>query len=67
MIITKTCTNCGRTFEIEITEDAYQQYLNGELIQYAMPDLGAGLRELFISGLCSDCWDRIFEGEEEQD
>lgn len=67
MTLTKTCSECGRKFEIEVTEEEYQKYLDGELIQDAFPKMDRGLRELFISGICPDCWDRIFGVEEDEE
>lgn len=64
MILTKTCFKCGRKFEIEVTKEEFQKYLNGELIQNAFPKMDPGLRELFISGICPDCWNMIFDVEE---
>jgi hypothetical protein len=38
--------------------DTYQL---GALVQDAFPELKEGERELFISGVCNDCFDGMFE------
>jgi hypothetical protein len=37
------------------------------LIQKAMPYLTADEREMFISGTCSDCWDKLFPESDEDE
>ena len=37
---------------------------NGALIQDAMPYLSADEREILISGICGECFDNMFAGEE---
>ena len=65
------CVECGKTVEIEFSErdlDGYERrFMFGEriLIQEALPDVPRELREMFLSGLCPDCWESVFgKGEE---
>ena len=55
-----TCPICGRTHYVEVTEESYTAYANGELCQRAFPYLSATEREQIISGLCPDCQKKIF-------
>ena len=65
MTIEKTCVSCGEIRSVHCTEPQCLAWLNGELIQKAMPDVPKQERELLISGLCGECWARTFT--EEQD
>lgn len=40
-------------------------FLDGKLIQDALPDLTAAERELLITGTCESCWDSIFADHED--
>jgi hypothetical protein len=39
------------------TEEQYERWKDGELIQVAMPDLRSEDREFLISGMSPDGWD----------
>lgn len=56
------CRCCGKTVVYNVTEDAYNAYMNGAHVQDAFPEVSPGDREVLISGLCEDCWDKIFQG-----
>ena len=36
------------------------------LIQNAFPDLSTDERELILSGICGECWERIFGGHDDE-
>lgn len=57
-----TCPFCGNTHSVMVNMDAYGDWLGGELIQYAMPDLTPTEREQLISNLCPKCQESIFGG-----
>ena len=65
-IITR-CPFCGKMHEVEVTEDDYLDWQDGELIQNAMPYLTAQEREYLITGICESCWAGMFGGEDEED
>jgi hypothetical protein len=46
-------------------ESGYVAWLEGALIQDAMPDVSRDMREMFISGTCPKCWDAMFNNEDE--
>lgn len=56
------CNTCDETKQVEIYPDDLRRWKEGELIQEAMPYLNASQRELLVSGLCGECFDRIFAG-----
>ncbi len=55
-----TCTMCRNEKIIPMTAEQYIQLeeglLKGEHIQDAVPDLDPEWREMFLSGICPDCW-----------
>ena len=62
-----TCPFCGHINNILVYEDDFLAWQNGTLIQYAFPYLSPEDREMLISGICPTCWEKMFEGEEEED
>jgi hypothetical protein len=56
----------GRGFSITTRLDDAQRWVNGELIQVAMPYLTADQRELLKTGIDSQSWDEMFAGSEEE-
>jgi len=62
MEITKKSKLSGKehTMDLDITQDQIAQWLNGELIQVAMPNLTNDQREFLISGSTPEEWDEIF-------
>ncbi len=59
-IKSKTCPMCGESAEFTVTEESYQRYLDGDFIQDCFPDMSAGDRERFLTGICDKCWKKIF-------
>ncbi len=57
------CVKCGEEQAIEAKVEDVNSWRDGVLIQNAMPYLSADEREMFISGICPICWEKIF-GEE---
>lgn len=54
------CPFCGCANEIEVNESDYWDWDDGVLAQVAFPYLSADEREMLISGICPDCWARMF-------
>lgn len=54
------CPVCGRYHYVACNEFEYENWLNGELIQNAMPELTPTEREQLISRLCPICQEEIF-------
>jgi len=64
MTIVTECPFCGCVNFINVSDNEYREWQNGELVQKAFPKLSAGEREMLISGICPDCWDNMFREEE---
>ena len=55
------CSICGKKHDIEITKEQYEDYRHSnKLIQEIFPDMKPEIRELFISQVCPDCWNKLF-------
>lgn len=63
MTVAKTCIICLFRYEIEVPKEGYKKWMEGVLIQDAMPELHEDDRELFISGVCFKCWPSTTEPE----
>ena len=68
MKITKKSLITGivRTVEMDITQDQFDQWQDGALIQVAMPHLSIDEREFLISGTTPDEW-LLLEDEKTQE
>ena len=58
------CVMCKKTHIVKVPKDGYRKWLNGALIQNAMPEVPPAERELLISNICGTCFDQMF-GEQE--
>lgn len=54
------CKFCGKIQAVNVDENRYRKWVDGELIQRAMPDLNDFEREALISELCYDCQSKIY-------
>ena len=63
MKITKTSMISGKTnsMEIDVSVDQYQSWIDGELIQVAMPHLSADEREFIKTGITPSEWEDFGE------
>lgn len=67
MVVKTLCPICRKMLSVEVPEKGYLAWRRGELlIQDAMPELTEAERELLLSGICADCWDKVL-GEELED
>lgn len=57
-----TCRVCGQEQVLVVDADAFTEYASGSgrHVQDLFPDLTPPQREMFISGTCGDCWNKIF-------
>ena len=60
MIVEVTCRTCNKDYSLKVPFAGHAEWMEGELIQNALPELSAGERELLISGTCDACWDEMF-------
>lgn len=63
MLYTTNCIRCGKLYQFEVPNEGYKRWLEGELIQKALPMLTPDQRELMISGICGKCFDKMFGGD----
>lgn len=64
---TTVCPFCGMPHDVEVDFLDFCAWQNGKLAQDAFPYLSADEREMLISGICPDCWERTFGSDEEPD
>ena len=57
----KVDCKCGYTDTYVLDKQAYNRWINGQLIQNVFPELSANDREMLISGHCSKCWQELFD------
>ena len=62
--IVKYCPICAKAREVEVNEQDYWDWEDGTLAQDAFPYLEPEEREVLISGICKECWQEMFGGEE---
>ena len=63
-----TCAHCGQLFIINVNKKDFNKYINHEkYIQDALPYLTAGERELILSKTCNDCYNKMFELEDDDE
>ena len=56
-VVTVGCRCCDNTYKIEMTPSQIRRVQEKDgLIQNILPDVKPAIRELFITGLCNDCW-----------
>lgn len=69
MQITKTSAFTGKvhTREIDVSERQIKQWIEGELIQNAMPELSADDREFLMTGVTPEEWEETFGKEHDDD
>lgn len=65
------CKQCHKRYLIKVKNADYEEYQSPNCkrpIQQIFPYLTGNERELLISGICGDCFDKIFgESEEDED
>jgi hypothetical protein len=67
LLTTRNCIECNHPGQVRVPRLEYQAWRDGGLIQDAMPSLSAAERELIISGTHGECYDKIFDADEEDD
>lgn len=60
IVIKVSCVQCGKEFEIKVELKDWYDYNHGKLVQNAFPYLTPDERELFLSGICGECWNKMF-------
>lgn len=67
MIVNRTSQATGKqhTMDIDVTPEQMQAWLDGELIQRAMPNLTPAEREFILTGTTQEEWDEMFKEEDD--
>ena len=62
MKITRTSpfSNLTNVMDINVTQEQYLAWLDGTLIQDAMPNISADEREFIMTGITPEEWDSAF-------
>jgi len=66
MYVDRECPFCGECYRILVREVDFAAWQGGELVQNAFPYLSADEREMLISGICPECWEKMFGVDEEE-
>jgi len=66
LIATIPCLYCGLPGTVEADEGDVKNWIEGELIQVALPYLSIALREQLMTGYHPACWDKVFEGDDNE-
>lgn len=61
------CPHCNTTVTLEITGEQLWQYNNNFSIQDVLHNIDIPVRERFMTGICGDCWDKLFNPDEEEE
>lgn len=67
--VTVPCSFCNDKYAIEMTAAQFNELQSPHRrhIQDIIPELAPEMRELFISGMCPKCWDKLFSFENEEE
>lgn len=55
-----TCIKCNKKHTLTAKQHQWDSWKAGELVQNAFPNFTSSQRELLISGICGDCFDKMF-------
>lgn len=55
-----------RTLDIPVTQEEFDKWNSGMLIQEAMPNLSPDQREFILTGIVSEEWDSTFKEEDDE-
>lgn len=60
------CITCSKIKTVTIAKDDFISWQEGAFIQDAAPYLSAADREFLVSRICSDCFDAMWEDEDDE-
>lgn len=67
-VITDPCIVCGQGGEVaNVPIEGYQKWKRGAFIQNALPTLTPAEREMLMTGTHSECFDRLFPPDEDDE
>lgn len=59
------CYHCTKPITVLADADGWYKFEAGAYVQDCLPTLSADDREFLISGICGECWNKMFPPEEE--
>ena len=54
------CPICGKQYIITVPHDGFIRWRSGSRIQECMPNLSSEDREALMTGICGECWERMY-------
>lgn len=67
ILINRTCPYCQKAQTLRVSASGYNQWKSGKLIQRALPELSNDEREILLTGICPECWDKMLTPMEEEE
>lgn len=64
IVINTICPECGKQHFLGMTISDFRAYAAERLADEVFPDESADVRELLITGICPECWDKLFPKDE---
>lgn len=65
--VSVNCIYCKEQYIFEVNLDKFRAYQYGALkAQNAFDNLKPEEREMFISGICPNCWNEIFKNDDDE-
>ena len=58
-----TCPICGAENVVVCENEQYEAWKKGALVQNAFPKMDPDSRELLITGICRQCYDKMIDAE----
>lgn len=65
-IVTKECRYCHRESDISVDINDLYAWKKGTPIQWAFPYLSPDEREMILTDICGDCWDKMIGSDEDE-
>jgi hypothetical protein len=66
-IASKPCPDCNAVVTLEIDGSSLYLANQGASVQQVLPNQPADVRERFVSGYCADCWNKIFDFDDDEE
>jgi hypothetical protein len=54
------CPICGKSYTVIVPHEGFIKWRNGGRVQECMPQLSNEDREALMSGICDECWGRMY-------
>jgi ssDNA-binding Zn-finger/Zn-ribbon topoisomerase 1 len=66
IVLSCECPKCKNSMDIEASPEQYMKYVeNRDSIQDVFPELKREDRERLITGICPECWNKMFKKNED--